>query len=119
MKSADPLDAFDRAIGKVIGRLVITTILRSRSGDQQWFVASCMRAYDAKQTAYHSLSRACSADHWGRFVFARADPQRVYGAARESHKERTRNSLKHSTCSHKWWETLKGSIFGVKPVLSV
>ena len=26
-----------------------------------------------------------------------------------------RNSLKHSTCSHKWWETLKGSIYGVKP----
>ena len=27
----------------------------------------------------------------------------------------TRNTLKYSTCSHKWWETLKGSIFGVKP----
>ena len=24
------------------------------------------------------------------------------------------NTLKHSTCSHKWWETLKGLIFGVK-----
>ena len=24
-------------------------------------------------------------------------------------------TLKHSTCSHKWWETLKGPIFGVKP----
>ena len=22
----------------------------------------------------------------------------------ESHNERTRNTLKHSTCSHKWWE---------------
>ena len=22
--------------------------------------------------------------------------------------------LEHSTCSHKWWETLKGSIFSVK-----
>ena len=39
----------------------------------------------------------------------------VDGAARESHNERNRNSLKHSTCSHKWWETLKGSTFGVKP----
>ena len=25
---------------------------------------------------------------------------------RESHNERTRNTLKHSTCSHKWWGTL-------------
>ena len=23
--------------------------------------------------------------------------------------------MKHSTCSHKWWETLKGSVFGAKP----
>ena len=28
---------------------------------------------------------------------------------------RTRNTLKQSTCSPKWWETLKGSIFSVKP----
>ena len=38
-------------------------------------------------------------------------------AARESHNERTRNTLKHSNCSHKWWETLEGSIFGVKPTI--
>ena len=48
-------------------------------------------------------------------MLARAEAQRDYGAARESHNERTRNTLKHSTCSQKWWETLKDSIFGVKP----
>ena len=48
-------------------------------------------------------------------MLARAEAQRVYGAARESHNESTRNTLKRSTCSHKWWETLKGSIFGGKP----
>ena len=36
-----------------------------------------------------------------------------YGAAREWHNEPTRNILKHS-CAHKWWETLKCPIFGVK-----
>ena len=39
----------------------------------------------------------------------------VYGAARESHNDCARNTLKHSTRSQKWWETLKGSICGVKP----
>ena len=34
LKSADPIDAFDRAIGEVIGRLFPTTVLRSRSGDK-------------------------------------------------------------------------------------
>ena len=47
--------------------------------------------------------------NFGQFVLARADAQRVYGsmvgllwwvngAARESHNEPTRNTLKHSTC---------------------
>ena len=57
-----------------------------------------------------------NAEHWGQFVLAHAEAQRVYGVARESHNEHIRNTLKHSTCSHKWWETLKDcSIFGVKP----
>ena len=34
--------------------------------------------------------------------FARAEAQRVYVAARKSLNERTRNTLKHSTSSHKW-----------------
>ena len=50
-------------------------------------------------------------------MLARAEAQRVYGAARESHNECTRNTLMHSTCSHKWWETLKRSIFSVKPAI--
>ena len=63
LKSADPLDAFDRAIGEVIGRLFPTTVLHSRSGEKQLFDGSCRRAYDAKQTAYRAWCRARSADH--------------------------------------------------------
>ena len=51
----------------------------------------------------------------GEFVLTHAEAQRVHGAASELHNECTINTLKHSTCSHKWWETLKVSIFGVKP----
>ena len=94
------------------------TVLRSGSGDKQWFDASCQRAYDAKQTAYSAWCRACNAEHWGQLVLVCAEAQRVYGAARESHNESTRNTLKHSTCSYKWWETLKGLSFGVKPSIS-
>ena len=48
LKSAYPLDAFDRAIGEVIGRYVPTTVLRGTSGDKQLLNASCWRAYDAE-----------------------------------------------------------------------
>ena len=102
LRSADSLVALDRAIGEVVGRNVPTTVLCSRSGDKQWFDARCRRAYDAKQTAYRARCRAHSAEHWGQFVLARAEAQRVCGAARELHNERTRNTLKYSTCSHKW-----------------
>ena len=115
MKPADPLVSFDRAIGEVIGRYVPNTVLRSRSGDKQWFDASCRRAYDATQTAYRAWCRAYNAQYCGQFVLTCAEAQSVYGAARQSLNECTRNTLKHSSCSHKWWETLKGSIFGVKP----
>ena len=62
MKSADPLDAFDRAIGEVIGRLVPTIVWPRRSGDKQWFDASCGIASDAKHTAYHAWCSARSDD---------------------------------------------------------
>ena len=39
--------------------------------------------------------------------------------SKESHNERTRNTLKHSTCSCKWFETVKDSIFGVMPSIPV
>ena len=45
LKSADPLVVFDRAIGEVIGWYGPSTVLHSRSGDQQWFDASCQRDY--------------------------------------------------------------------------
>ena len=71
---------------------------------------------DEKKTVYRVWCRARNAEHWGQFVLAPAEAQRVYGAVRESYNEHTRNTLKHSTSSHKWWETLKGSIFGMKPI---
>ena len=115
MKSCDPLVAFNRSIDESIGRYVPTTVLRNRSGDKQLFDARCWSAYDAKQTSYRTWCRSSNAEHWGQFVLAHAEAQRIHGAERESHNEFTRNTLKHSTCSHRWWETLKGSIFGVKP----
>ena len=69
---ADQLVAFDRAIREVIGRYVPTTVLPSRSGDMQWFMASCRRACDAEQTAYPAWRRARNAEHLGQFVLARA-----------------------------------------------
>ena len=108
LKSAHPLVALNRDVRAVIGGYIPTTVLRSISGDKHWFDSSCRKVYDAKQTDYHAWSKTLNTEHLGKFLLACAEAQRVYGAARKSH------TLKHSTCSHKWWEILKGSIFGVK-----
>ena len=52
LNAVDPLDAFDQATGEVIGKLVPTIVLCSRSGRKQWFDASWQRAYNAKHTSY-------------------------------------------------------------------
>ena len=51
LRSANPLDAFNWAIGEVLDRIVPTTVLHCWSGDEQWFDDGCQRAYDAKQSA--------------------------------------------------------------------
>ena len=38
----------------------------------------------------------------------------MYDAAIAYHTEQARNTLMNSTCSQKWWDTLKGFIFDVK-----
>ena len=45
MKSADPLDAFNRAIGQVISRLVFTSVLHSRSGDNNGLILAAGREF--------------------------------------------------------------------------
>ena len=68
----------------------------------------------AKKCLY-TWNRERGADLWNQFVHSSTEAQRVYGVAMASYNERTRMTLTSTTCSHKWWETLKGSIFGEKP----
>ena len=95
LKPPDPLDVSDRAIAEVIRTHGLITVSSSRYGGEQWFYASRLRAYDAKQTAYCAWCRTRNADHWVLFVLVCAEDMRVYDAARESHNERARNTLKH------------------------
>ena len=53
-------DSFDRAIGEVIGRLVATTVLRSRSGDKKWFDAGCQRSHDKQHAVQIIGINLCS-----------------------------------------------------------
>ena len=99
----------------LVGMFLLLFCVVDLEKSNAWCDVSCRRAYDAKQTTYHVWFRAPNATHMGQFVLARAEAQRVYGAARESHNEPHRNTLKHSICSDKLWESLTGPIFGMEP----
>ena len=82
-KSADPLAAFDRAIGEVMGiRLFLSLFcvvdLEASNG---LMPAAGELVIQSRLNIMPGVER--QADHWGRFVFARAEAHRVYGAARE------------------------------------
>ena len=115
LRSADPIGALNSAVSEVVSRFIPTMVVRSRSGGKHWFDSNCHRANDAKQTAYRAWSRERGADRWNPFVHSHTEAQQVYGVAMASHNERARRTLTSTTCSHKWWETLKGSIFSEKP----
>ena len=117
LKSADPLDAFDRAIGEDIGRLVPTTVLCSRSGDKEWFDSSCRELMMLSRLLIMPGVVYAVLIIWVDLCFLVLRPRESMVLQGNAHNERARNTLKHSTCSHKWWETLKGSIFGVKPFI--
>ena len=72
-----------------------------------------------KRTAYRVRSRACSADLRERILFVRAAGQRVYDAAIASQNDLAKNTLMKSSCSHKWWETIMNSTFGVQHSIPV
>ena len=104
MRSVDPIGALNSAVSEVVSGFILTTVVRSRSGDKHWFDSNCRRAYDAKQTAYRAWSRERGADLWNMFVHSRTEAQRVYGAAMASHNERAQKTLTSTSCSHKWWD---------------
>ena len=87
MKAADPLVTFERAIGEVTGRYVPTTVLRSRSGDNNGLMPAARKLMMLNRLLIVPCVQS-NAEHWGQFVLARAEAQLVYGAARESHNER-------------------------------
>ena len=117
MKSVDSLVAFDRDIGEVIGRYVPTTVLRSRSGDINGLMPAA-----GKLMMLNRLLIVPGVEHamWNigvnlcLLVLRPRGSMVLQGSRIMSTPCRT--TLKHSTCLHKWWETLKGSIFIVKPI---
>ena len=116
-RSLDPISLLNDSIAAVVARRVPTTVMNFRSSDKPWFTPDCRLAFDRKQTAYRAWTRGRSRELWLDYLRTRAESQQVYSDAKESHCNRARDELNSSASAHKWWETLKGTLFGSVPSL--
>ena len=97
----------------IIDRRIPSKILRFRLKDKPWFNAECKLAYHQKQEAYH-LWRGNRSDFlWRNFTILRRQAQEVYERAERTYNEGLKENLLSSNDDHKWWSTLKSSLFGV------
>ena len=112
--SADPGLELDRHVSHVVRSHVPSRIITVRSQDKPWFDDSCRRAYQLKQEAYKRWRRSMLHHDFQMFVESRRRAKEVYVVAEQEHRARARETLQMTTNSHKWWSTLKSSVFGAR-----
>lgn len=112
-KSDDPVQALNTSLLDILHRRVPSRIIRSRIKDKAWFNNDCRRAFDNKQTAYHLWKRNRTPLLWENYVTLRAQAQRVYSAAERDYNLHLQEILAGATQPHKWWASLKSSLFGI------
>jgi len=112
--SADPGMELDRHVSDVVRSHVPSRIITVRSQDKPWFDDSCRRAYQLKQEAYRNWRRGMLHRDYLVFVELRRRAKEVYAVAEQEYRARARETLQMTTNSHKWWSTLKSSVFGAR-----
>lgn len=110
--SSNPISALNSALSDIIVRRVPSRIVKHRQGDKPWFNDLCERAYCDKQAAYRQWKRDNTRQSWIRFAELRVQAQAIYTEAERQHRHHARDILSDCNQPHRWWQTLKTSVFG-------
>ena len=108
------ITALNLILTDLINRFVPIKILRSRSHDKAWFNERCYQAYRDKHTAYNLWSANRTHLCWENYVTMRNLANAVYAEAESDYNAHMREVLSGASQPHKWWSTLKASLFGVE-----
>ena len=111
--SNDPVLALNTSLLDILHRRVPSKIIKSRIRDKAWFNEDCKRAYDDKQAAYRLWRSNRNQMLWDSYVALRAEAQRIYNAAETAYNSHLQDILAGATQPHKWWGSLKASLFRV------
>ena len=113
-RAPDPGSEMDRYVSGIVRSHVPSRVITVRSRDKPWFDDSCRRAYQLKQEAYKRWRRSQLHQDYQTFVNLRRHAMVIYDVAERDHRARARETLLSTDNSHKWWSTLKSSVFGAR-----
>ena len=109
----EPASRLSDLLCGVLDRRVPSKIIRNRNSDKPWFNNACRRAYQAKQEAYRRYTRSGrNPGFWQAYIDLRNEASAIYSVAEASYYDHARSVLSNCSDSHKWWSTLKESLFG-------
>jgi len=109
-----PVEAFNLLLLDIITKFVPSKTLKSRSHDKAWFNERCHQAYRDKHAAYNLWSANRTRLCWENYVAMRNTATNVYKEAKSEYNAHLKEVLSQASQPHKWWSTLKTSLFGLE-----
>ena len=88
-----------------------------RYKDKPWFDDQWRHALGFKQEAYLLWTRDRSWLNWEEFVRCQVKANETYSEAKRQFSDRNRAVLMNVQSPHKWWSTLKSTVFGTSSSL--
>ena len=101
----------------LVGRFLLTKIIRKRNKDKLWFDKQCRHAFGLKQEAHLRWKSDRSRVNWEEFVRCQVSANETYSGAKRQFSDRNRDVLINAQSPHKWWSTLKSAVFGLSSSL--
>ena len=110
--SADkPVEGLNEHLLLLVGRFVPTKVIHMRNKDKPGFDDQCKHAFGLKQEAHLRWTRNSPPVNWEQFVHCQVRANETFSEALLS--DRNRDVLMNAQSHHKWWSTLKSTVFSL------
>ena len=112
VKNEALVEELDRHLVGIVRARAPSKMIRLRSLDKPWFANDCRRAFDRKIASHRRWHLGRNVNNWSRFVLDRRAADTVYARAEFVFYAECKAKLERLVKPHKWWRTLKKSVFG-------
>ena len=110
--SDNPVEVLNEHLSLLVGRYVLTKVIRVRKKDKPCFDDQCRHAFVLKQEAHFGGPVIALGLIGDEFVHYQVRANETYSEARRQFSDRNRDVLMNVQSPHKWWATLKSAVFG-------